>query len=98
MTTIYCLTELIHDCKARLKEPGAGEKQFIQPQKSTKFWKSVRIIGYWPVAAADGMGVSVHSCKHHSESWWPFCDLKGQVKFYLKIRYQDPQNSSSASS
>lgn len=37
MTTICCLTELIHDCKARLKEPGAGEKQFIQPQKSTKF-------------------------------------------------------------
>lgn len=37
MTTICCLTELIHDCKGGLQELDAGVKGFIQPQKSTKF-------------------------------------------------------------
>lgn len=37
MTTICCLTELIYDCKGRLKELDAEVKEFIQLQKSTKF-------------------------------------------------------------
>lgn len=80
-------------------------REFILPQKSIRFRKSVRIVGEKAVAtacAADGCSTagrswSVQGWNRSSGSWWPSCHLKGEEEVYLKVCQLAPQTSSSAS-